>query len=122
MLNCQLDAGAVLRRTALVLKQERAVDQLDVNAAVLHRLNGAGDLDELPRGFLGIGVGGFRRTSSLIPLSSGERLSGLQGLLHRHLFASEPAARNVFKIKIPGRLPVRISDFEAAGVAARLRV
>ena len=27
-----------------------------------------------------------------------------------------PAARNVFPIKIPGRLPVRISDFEAAAV------
>jgi hypothetical protein len=52
----------------------------------------------------------------LIPLSSGERPSGLQGLLHSHLFASEPAARNVFKIKIPARLPVVVSDFKAAGL------
>ena len=60
-------------------------------------------------------MGGSRRISSLIPLSFGERLGGLQGLLHSHLFASEPAARNVFKIKIPGRLPVRL-HLEAAAV------
>jgi hypothetical protein len=56
------------------------------------------------------------RISSSIPLSSGERLSGLHGLLHGHLFASEPTARNVFKIEIPGRLPVVVSDFKAAGL------
>jgi hypothetical protein len=59
-------------------------------------------------------AGSNSRTSSLIAHSSGERL--LKRLLHGHLFASEPAARNVFKIKIPGRLPVRIFDFEAAGL------
>ena len=32
-------------------------DLLDVDAAVLHRLDGAGDLNEAPRGLLWIGVG-----------------------------------------------------------------
>jgi hypothetical protein len=43
----------------------------------------------------------------------------LHGLLHGHLFGPKPAARAVFPIKIPGRLPVRISDFEASGLRHR---
>jgi hypothetical protein len=53
----QLQARAVFRRAALVLEEERAVDQLDVDAVILHRLDGAGDLDDAARGLLGIGVG-----------------------------------------------------------------
>jgi hypothetical protein len=56
-LDSELHTSAVFRRTALVLEQEGAVDLLDVNAAVLHRLDGAGDLDQAARGFLGIGIG-----------------------------------------------------------------
>jgi hypothetical protein len=56
-LDRQLHARAVLCRCALVLKQERAVDLLDMDAAILHRLDGAGDLDQAARGLLGIGIG-----------------------------------------------------------------
>jgi hypothetical protein len=41
-----------------------AVDLLDVDAPVLHRLDRRGDLDETPRGLLGIGVGGESRRTS----------------------------------------------------------
>ena len=42
------------RRCALS-KQERPVDPLDVDPAVLHALDGVGDLQQLAGGFLGIG-------------------------------------------------------------------
>jgi len=37
-------ARAVFGRAALVLEQKPAVDQFDVEAPALHRLDGAGDL------------------------------------------------------------------------------
>ena len=40
-----------------VLAHEARIDQLDVNAAVLHRLDRARDLDKLPDGGGGIGAG-----------------------------------------------------------------
>ena len=49
-------ACAVLGGAALVLEQERAVDQLDVDAPILRGLDGAGDLDDAARGLLGIGI------------------------------------------------------------------
>ena len=52
----QLHARAVLCRAALALEEERAVDHLDVDATILHRLAGAGDLDDAARGLLGVGV------------------------------------------------------------------
>src|SRR2546421_2293892 len=45
-LDGQLHARAVLSRASLVLEQERAIDQLDVDAPILRRLDGAGDLDD----------------------------------------------------------------------------
>ena len=40
-----------------MLVQKRPVDQFDIDAAVLHRLDRIGDLDQLAGGFLRIGVG-----------------------------------------------------------------
>ena len=48
--NGQLDPGAVLRRRAALLVQERLVDLLDVNAAVLDGLNRLGDLKDFEGG------------------------------------------------------------------------
>ena len=42
---------------AAMLLQERPVDQLDMDAAVLHGLNGIGDLHRLSRGGFRIGKG-----------------------------------------------------------------
>jgi hypothetical protein len=56
-LDGQLHARAVLSRASLVLEQERAIDQLDVDAPILRRLDGAGDLDDAARSLLRIGVG-----------------------------------------------------------------
>ena len=66
-LYCELEAGAVFGRPALELGQERPVDLLDVDATVLHRLDGVGDLQELARGDLGIGEGttGDERNAAL---------------------------------------------------------
>ena len=50
-LDGELHARAVLGGASLVLEQERPVDQLDVDASVLHRLDGAGDLDDAACGF-----------------------------------------------------------------------
>jgi hypothetical protein len=56
-LDCQLHARAVLSRASLVLEEERAVDVLDMDPAVLHRLDCAGDLDDAACDLLGIGIG-----------------------------------------------------------------
>jgi hypothetical protein len=42
---------------AAVLEQERPVDQLDEDAAVLHRIDSIGDLHQLSRGGFRVGVG-----------------------------------------------------------------
>jgi hypothetical protein len=61
--NRALDAGAVLIRRAAGL-EECAVDQLDIGAAVLHRLDGIGDLHQLACGSGGIIEGGWARRTS----------------------------------------------------------
>ena len=48
--NGQPDPGAVLRRRAALLEQQRLVDLLDVNAAVLDGLNRLGDLKDFEGG------------------------------------------------------------------------
>jgi hypothetical protein len=48
-----LKTGLVFRRRALELIKERPVDLLDVDAAVLHRLEGVGPLQQLARGGVG---------------------------------------------------------------------
>jgi len=59
----ELEAGAVLRRAALELRQERPVDLLNVDAAVLHGLDGVGELQELEGG--GFPSGGSDAVRSL---------------------------------------------------------
>lgn len=49
-LDCHLEPGATFLRAALDLIQKRSVDLLNVDAAVLHRFNGIGDLDQLAGG------------------------------------------------------------------------
>jgi hypothetical protein len=44
--NRQIEAGLVFDRRTLVLIQERTVDPLDVDAAVLHSLGRVGDLQQ----------------------------------------------------------------------------
>ena len=46
-LDRELEAGAVFGRAALELGQERPADLLNLNSAVLHWLDGAGDLHQL---------------------------------------------------------------------------
>jgi hypothetical protein len=64
------EARAVFGRAAAMREQERPVDFLNVNAAVLDGLNGAGDLKQLARGLFGIGersIGGvFHRPRALV--------------------------------------------------------
>jgi hypothetical protein len=44
--NSSFETGFVFYRTAIVL-QERRVDKLNMDTAILHRLDGVGDLDQL---------------------------------------------------------------------------
>jgi len=52
--NGALDPGAELL-TAAASSQKRLIDALDVDAAVLHRLDGVGQLQQLLRGVVGVG-------------------------------------------------------------------
>ena len=66
----QLQPGAIFGRAATLLEQERPVDLLDVDPAVLDRLDGVGDLEDLARGLLGVGEGSisgvFHRRGSVM--------------------------------------------------------
>jgi hypothetical protein len=53
----ELEAGAILGRAAFVIEQERAVDKLNKDASVLHRLDRIGDLKKLARGGISEGAG-----------------------------------------------------------------
>ena len=59
----KIEARFVFGRAALVLKQERAVDQFDVNAIVLQWLKAVRDLHQLARGGFGVGEGARLRVS-----------------------------------------------------------
>jgi hypothetical protein len=50
-----LKAGLVFRRRTLELIQERPVDLLDIDAAVLHGLDGVGQFYQLAGGGVGVG-------------------------------------------------------------------
>jgi hypothetical protein len=52
-LNRQRQTGAVFSRLSAMLVQERPVDLLDVNAALLDGLDAVGDLDQLAGGDVG---------------------------------------------------------------------
>ena len=58
-LDCVLDPGPELGPAGVERVQERRVDLLDMDAAVLDRLNAAGDLDQLARCGFGVGEGTF---------------------------------------------------------------
>src|SRR6201987_5811788 len=53
----EIEAGLVFRRCALELIQERPIDLLDIDPAVLDWLERVGELDQLARGGLGVGEG-----------------------------------------------------------------
>jgi hypothetical protein len=53
----RVQPGFVLGCAAAFFVQEWRVDFLDVDAAVLHRLDGVGDLKEFSGGLLRLGVG-----------------------------------------------------------------
>jgi hypothetical protein len=53
----EVETSFVLGGAAAQFVQERLVDQLDMDAAVLHGLDGIGDLHQLPRGSFRIGEG-----------------------------------------------------------------
>jgi hypothetical protein len=42
--DCEFHARAVLRRAAAMAEKKRPVEQFNVNATVLHQLDGVGDL------------------------------------------------------------------------------
>jgi hypothetical protein len=58
-LDCEIETCATLLGVALELTQKRSVDQLDMYPAVLLRLDGIGDVDQLAGGDFGVGVGAF---------------------------------------------------------------
>jgi hypothetical protein len=64
------ESGAILVRRA-ARSHECAIDQLDKDAAVLHRLDCVGDLHQLAGGDVGIGEG-----ARLDELESGPKLRG----------------------------------------------
>jgi hypothetical protein len=59
-----LKASLVFGSRTTVLSQKRPIDQFDEDPAVLRRFDRIGDLDQLARGFLGIGIGANRRRIS----------------------------------------------------------
>ena len=73
--NGKLKAGLVFGWSAAI-EQNRRVYFLNVNAPILHRLDVIAILSSRRAAFSGLRRGGCRRISSLIPLASGERLSG----------------------------------------------
>jgi hypothetical protein len=54
------EAGTIFGRASATLEQEWPVDFLNVNPAVLHGFDGVGNLQQLARGGLRIGIGGFQ--------------------------------------------------------------
>jgi len=54
--NRAVEARRVFRRRALVAEQERRVELLDVDAPILHRLEGAGVIQQTARSFVWIGI------------------------------------------------------------------
>ena len=101
----ELEAGAVFGRAALVFVQERAVDQLDEDAAFLHELNRVGDLHELARRGLRISEGsridefrgtGYRliksresKTESALLTACGSAIIPIPGSANRCQFDAE---------------------------------
>ena len=75
----EIEPDFAFGRRALQLEQERPVDLLDIDAAVLHRLEGMGQFDQLAGGDLGIGEGAkLDRTSWLLNSKYAHRSPGLR--------------------------------------------
>jgi hypothetical protein len=55
--NGELQAGAVFRGCAFIAEQERAVDLLDIDPAILNRFKSVCVLQQSARGLLRVGVG-----------------------------------------------------------------
>jgi hypothetical protein len=66
----ELEACTVFRRRAAQVVQEWPVDLLDVDAAILHGLDGAGDLHQLAGGGFRIGEGTERDLFHFCPASN----------------------------------------------------
>jgi len=56
-LDRELEAGAIFRGRRLMLEQHRAIEQLDMDATILHGFDRIGDLDQLAGGGFGVRVG-----------------------------------------------------------------
>jgi hypothetical protein len=73
----QIETGLVFGRAGLVLIQKRRVDQLDIDAAVLHRLDRVCDLDQLAGSLFRVGVRAISANFiRLFPVGSGFRRPG----------------------------------------------
>ncbi len=53
----KVEGGLLFGRRGFQIEQERRVDLLDMDAAVLRNLDRIGDLDQFARGFIGVGIG-----------------------------------------------------------------
>ena len=87
--NGTLKTGLIFGWRALQLKQERPVDLLDMDAAVLHPLDGVGQLDQLAGGGFGIGEGTIRdelHSSALFAWSAARKMRSPEA---PHGYASE---------------------------------
>ena len=59
----EIEASAVFGRAAAMFEQERPVDLLDVDAAILNWLDGSGDLQQLARSGVGVSESDFGSTN-----------------------------------------------------------
>src|SRR4029453_14486834 len=66
----ELQAGTVFRGRALVAEQERAVELLDIDSAILNRFEGVRVLQQAAGGLLRVGVGAIGSVFHAAALSS----------------------------------------------------
>jgi hypothetical protein len=65
-----------------------------MDAAILHRLDGAGDLDDAARGLVGVGIGGARRAScGYFHVTGDDVIASALVVDHRAAEAARPAFR-----------------------------
>jgi hypothetical protein len=67
------EPGRIFFRCASIDVQERTIQLLDIDAAILHRLEGVGVLNQSARGLVGTGIGAvggeLHRTGTFSPRS-----------------------------------------------------
>jgi hypothetical protein len=66
--------------TATASREKRLIDALDIDAAILHRFDGVGQLHQLARGGVGVGEGTGLREISLVSLLAFSRCLETGGL------------------------------------------